>query len=124
MRRKPLDFDDVRELAGDLPGVEQATGRGAPCLKVNGKLLTCPALHDSAEPHSLVVKIAREQRAKLIAADPGVYYVTEHYVDYPTVLVRMARIRRPALRDLLNLAWQLTYGDTQHPTKKRGRSRR
>ena len=124
MPRKPLDFDDVRELAGDLPGVEHATGRGAPCLKVNGKLLTCPALHDSAEPHSLVVKIAREQRAKLMAADPDVYYVTEHYVDYPTVLVRLARIRRAALRDLLNLAWQLAYGDTQQPTKKRARKRR
>ncbi len=124
MTRKPLDFDDVRELAGDLPGVEQTTGRGAPCLKVNGKLLTCPALHDSAEPHSLVVKIAREQRARLMAADPAVYYVTDHYVGYPTVLVRMARIRRPALRDLLNLAWQLAYGDTQNPTKKRGRGRR
>ena len=121
MPRKPLDFDDVRELAAKLPGVEQATGRGAPCLKVNGKLLTCPALHESAEPHSLVVKIAREQRAKLMAADPDVYYVTEHYVDYPTVLVRMARIRRPALRDLLTLAWQLTYGDTQRPTKKHSR---
>lgn len=121
MARKPLDFDDVRELAGDLPGVEQTTGRGAPCLKVNGKLLTCPALHASAEPHSLVVKIAREQRAKLMAADPDVYYVTEHYVDYPTVLVRMARIRRVALRDLLNLAWQLAYGDTHHQTKKRAR---
>jgi hypothetical protein len=119
--RKPLDFDDVSELAGDLPGVEQTTGRGAPCLKVNGKLLTCPALHDSAEPHSLVIKIAREQRAKLVAADPDVYYVTEHYADYPTVLVRMARIRRNALRDLLNLAWQQAYGDTQKKKSKRRR---
>ena len=124
MPRKPLDFDDVRELAGQLPGVEHATGRGAPCLKVNGKLLTCPALHESAEPHSLVLKIAREQRAKLLAADPDVYYVTDHYVDYPTVLVRMARVRRAALRDVLNLAWRLAYGDTQEPVEKRRRRRR
>ena len=123
MPRKPLDFDDVRELAGDLPGVEQSIGRGAPCLKVNGKLLTCPALHDSAEPHSLVVKIAREQRAKLMTADPDIYYVTEHYADYPTVLVRMARIRRTALRDLLNLAWRHAYGDTQGKKAKRRRVR-
>jgi hypothetical protein len=58
-----------------------------------------------------------------MAADPDVYYVTEHYVDYPTVLVRMARIRRAALRELLNLAWQLAYGDTHHQTKKRARRR-
>ena len=120
MPRKPLDFDDVRALAGDLPGVEFGSGRGAPYLKVNGKLLTCPALHDSAEPHSLVLKIAREQRAKLMRADPDVYYVTDHYVNYPTVLVRLARIRRTALRDVLNLAWQHAYGDTQKKTKKRG----
>ena len=119
MPRKPLDFDDVRELAIDLPGVEHATGRGAPCLKVNGKLLTCPALHDSAEPHSLVLKVARELRAKLMAADPDIYYVTEHYEPYPTVLVRLARIRRNSLRDVLNLAWQHAYGDTQKRTKKR-----
>jgi len=117
--RKPLDFDDVRELAIGLPGVEHATGRGAPCLKVNGKLLTCPALHDSAEPHSLVLKIAREQRAKLISADPDIYYVTEHYEPYPTVLVRLARIPRKSLRDVLTVAWQHAYGDTQKKTRKR-----
>lgn len=120
MPRKALNFDDVRDLAAGLPGVEHATGRGAPCLKVNGKLLTCPALHESAEAHSLVLKISREQRAKLMAADPEVYYVTEHYEGYPTVLVRMSRIRRDALRDVLNLAWQLAYGDTQKQTKQRG----
>jgi hypothetical protein len=122
--KKPLDFDDVRELATGLPGVTHAAGRGAPCLKVNGKLLTCPALHDSAEPNSLVLKIAREQRAKLMTRDPDGYYVTEHYEGYPTVLVRLARIRRNALRDVLNLAWQLAYGDTQKPEKKRGARRK
>lgn len=124
MPNKPLDFDDVRELAAGLPGVEHSVGRGAPCLKVNGKLLTCPALHDSAEPHSLVLKIAREQRAKLIAEAPDVYYVTEHYEGYPTVLVRLARIRRSSLRDVLNLAWQFAYGDTQRQTKQRSSRRK
>lgn len=119
MPRKPLDFDDVRALAGDLPGVEFGSGRGAPYLKVNGKLLTCPALHDSAEPHSLVLKIAREQRAKLMAADPDIYYVTEHYEPYPTVLVRLAKIPRKSLRDVLSLAWQHAYGDTEKQTRKR-----
>ena len=118
MPRKPLGFDVVRDMAGALPGVEESTGRGAPSLKVRGKLLTCPAIHKSAEPHSLVVKIGFDQRAKLIAADPDVYYVTDHYLNYPTVLVRMSRIHSDALRGLLGMAWQFVIRETK--TKKRG----
>lgn len=120
MPRKPLDFDAVRELARTLPYVEESTGHGAPSLKVRGKLLTCPAIHKSAEPHSLVVKIGLDQRAELIAADPDVYYVTDHYVNYPTVLVRMSRIHRDSLRDLLGMAWQFVSNQTK--TRKRVRA--
>ena len=40
-----------------------------------------------------------------MAADPDVYYVTDHYVNYPTVLVRLSRIHMDALRDLLGMSW-------------------
>ena len=78
MPKKPLSFDVVRELARGLPDVEVGEGRGAPSLKVRGRLLTCPAIQKSAEPNSLVVKIGFDQRAELIEADPDVYYVTDH----------------------------------------------
>jgi hypothetical protein len=113
MSRKPLDFGVVREIALALPDVKESTGRGATSLKVRGKLLTCPAVHKSAEPHSLVVKIGVDQRAKLIATDPDVFYITDHYVNYPSVLVRMSRIRRDALRDLLELARQFVSEQTK-----------
>jgi hypothetical protein len=64
-----------------------------------------PALHKSAEPNSLAVRIGVDQRAGLIAAEPSVYYVTDHYVNYPTVLVRLSGIHPDALRDLLGMAW-------------------
>jgi hypothetical protein len=96
-----------------LPDIEESTGRGAPSLKVRGKLLTCPAIHRSADEHSLVVKIGFDRRAELIAADPDVYYVTDHYVNYQTVLVRMSRIHPDALRDLLLMAWQFLSGETK-----------
>lgn len=117
MRRKPLDFDVVRELARTLPDVEESTGRGVPSLTVHGKLLTCPAMHKSAEPHSLVVKIGFEQRAELLAADPDVYYVTDHYLDYPSVLVRMSRIHRDSLQGLLGMAWKFVSNKAK--TRKR-----
>jgi hypothetical protein len=104
--RKPLDFDDVRAIAAKLPDVEATTIHGAPSLKVRGKLLTCPALHPSAEPNTLAVRIGFDRRAELLAAEPDVFYVTEHYSSYPTVLVRLSRVRRDSLADLLHAAWQ------------------
>ena len=101
-----INFDLVREIALTLPDVQQSTMYGAPALKVRGKLLTCPAIHRSAEPNTLVVRIDFDQRAELIAADPDVYYLTDHYVNYPTVLVRLSRINREALRDLLHMSWK------------------
>jgi hypothetical protein len=104
MRSRALDFDAVRKIAMALPDVEGSTIHGAPSLKVRGKLLTCPAIHQSAEPNTLAVRIGFDQRAELMANEPEIYYVTDHYVNYPTVLVRLQRIHRDALRDLLGMA--------------------
>jgi hypothetical protein len=106
MPKKKIDFDVAREIALALPDVEESTIHGAPSLKVRGRLLTCPALHQSAEPNSLAVRIDVDQRAELISAEPSVYYVTDHYVKYPMVLVRLSSIDRNALRDLLEKAWR------------------
>lgn len=106
MPARKIDFDVVREIALVLPDVEESTIHGVPSLKVRGRLLTCPALHKSAEPDSLAVRIDVDQRTELIAADPSVFYVTEHYEKYPTVLVRLSAIKRKALRELLETAWR------------------
>ena len=118
MPKKKIDFDLVREIGLKLPGVEEDTTYGAPSLKVRGKLLTCPAIHRSAESNTLVVKVDFDQRAELMEADPDVYYLTDHYLNYPTVLVRMSRINQDALRDLLNMGWQFVT------SKKKARGRK
>src|SRR5215469_10353677 len=106
MPKKLMGFDTIREIARTLPGVEESTAYGVPALKVRGKLLACPAINKSAEPGSLVVKIGFEDRAELIATDPEVYYVTDHYRNYPSVLVRLSRIHPDALRSLLVMAYK------------------
>lgn len=106
MPPKKITFDTVRQIAGRLSGVEESTIHGSPSLKVRGKLLACVPVHKSAEPDSLAVRIDCDSRADLIAADPDVYYLTDHYLNYPFVLVRMLRIEQEALRDLLGNSWQ------------------
>jgi hypothetical protein len=78
--------------------------------------LACIAINKSAEPGSLVVRIDFDRRAELIAASPEVYYLTDHYLNYPSVLVRLSRIHPDALRDLLGMAWR--FVTAKKPGKK------
>jgi hypothetical protein len=55
-------------------------------------------------PGSLVVRVDFDDRAELLAADPDVYYLTDHYLNYSTVLVRLSRVTPDVLRDLLGMA--------------------
>jgi hypothetical protein len=123
MAKKTIDFGVVREIALALPDVEESTIHGAPSWKVRGKLLTCPALDKSAEPNMLAVRIDFDQRAELLAAEPSLYYVTDHYVNYPTVLVRLSRIDRKSLSDLLGMAWRFVSSQTK-ASGRSGLSRR
>jgi len=105
-RRKTVTFDTVLKVGRALPGVEAATSWGAPALKVRGKMFACQAIHKSAEPNTLVVRMDFEKRDELIAADPETYYLKDHYVDYACVLVRLAWVDADALRDLLLMGWR------------------
>jgi len=121
MPRSTIDFDTVRKIGLTLPGVEESTSYGAPALKVHGKLLACVPTHRSAEPGSLVVRVDFNARAELLAAAPDVYYVTEHYLNYTAVLVRMSRVTPDALRDLLGMAHKFVTAHRARPLPSRSR---
>ena len=106
MPRSAINFDTVRKIGLALPGVEESTTYGSPALKVHGKLLACVPIHRSAEPGSLAVRVDFADRAELLVADPDVYYVTDHYIGYESVLVRLSRVDREVLRDLLGMAYK------------------
>src|SRR4051794_13144532 len=100
------NFELVRKIGLGLPGVEESTCYGQPALKVGGKMFACMAAHRSAEPGSLVVLMDFERRDELLAEAPDRYYVTEHYVGYPSVVVRMGKVGAEELRGLLVGAMQ------------------
>ena len=104
MPRSTINFDTVRKIGLALPGVEESTAYGAPPLKVCGKLMACVLTHRTAEPGSLVVRVGLDDRAELLTAAPDVYYVTDHYLGYNAVLVRLSRVTPDVLRDLLGMA--------------------
>ena len=91
---------------------------GSPALKLGKRLVACVAIHRSAEPGSLVVRTDFEQREALLAEDPETFYVTDHYVNHPVVLVRLDRLQRGQLRDLIAAGRKCVIAHAQ--TRNRG----
>jgi hypothetical protein len=122
MKKKAIGFDTVREIGLALPDVKEGTTYGSPALKTGGQMFTCIAVHSSAEPGSLAIRIDFDQRDELIAADPDTYYITDHYADYPSVLVRLSRVDRDALRDLLLMAHRFVSARANRPARRTKRA--
>ena len=119
MQRKPVDLETVRELALGLPEVEEVIPWGARGFKARGKLMACQAIHRSAEPDTLMVRIDTNLRDELLASEPSVYYLTPHYEIYPSVLVRLGRTNRNALKKLLGTSWLFVTSDAPKGAARR-----
>src|ERR1700731_3052124 len=115
-------FKTVESIGPTFPDVEVTTIWGQPALKVHGKMFVCIASHKSAEPNTLVVMMDFAERDALVEEDPRTYYLKEHYVNYPCVLVRLSRVRADALRDLVTGAHR--YVSANARKKSSGGSRR
>lgn len=100
-RRRADPFAAVAAIGRTLPDVELTTSWGKPTLKVDGRMFVCVASNKSAEPDTLVVMMDIADRDALIAEEPDTYYLKDHYVGYPCVLVRLRRVGADALHGLV-----------------------
>lgn len=124
MDRPANTFDVVTSIGLTLPDVEATTRYdGSPVLKVLGVFLAGLATHRSAEPNTLVVRADFDTRELFIEDAPDTYYLTEYYRPYPLVLVRLERVTRAALRDLLSSSHRLTLPKTRLRRRRRGPDR-
>jgi len=98
---RSISFKTVESIGRTLPDVTVTTAYGAPALKVNGNMFVCIATNKAAEPNTLVVMMDFPDRDALIEEDPATYYLKNHYLNYPCVLVRLSRVDAVALRDLV-----------------------
>lgn len=116
-RAMAVTFEDVRRIALSLGNVEEGTSYGTAAFKVGGKLIA--RLKEDGD--SLVVGTTFEEREEMMGAEPETYYITDHYLNYPWVLVRLSRVHPDAMRDLLSRAPRLA--STTKPWAVRSRSR-
>ena len=98
-----VTFDDVRKIALAWPEVEDGTSYGTRALRVRKKLLV--RLREDGD--SLVMPgVPIDEREMLVESQPKVFYFTDHYKDYPFVLIRLSRVKRPIVEPLLRRQWR------------------
>jgi len=121
-----MTFDAIRKVALALENVEEATSYGTPAFKLGGTMIA--RLRDDIG--ALVVRMSIEDRNELIAADPETYFIIDHYLEYPYILVRLSKVHPDAMRDLLRGASRSAAGESnargtrQKPRAGSRRSRR
>ena len=99
-----MTFDDVRKIALAWPEVEDGTSYGTPALKVRKKLLV--RLREDGD--SLVMPgVPPDEREMLVESQPKVFYFTDHYRDYPYVLIRLSKTVRATIEPLLRRQWRV-----------------
>ena len=98
-------FKAAFELAKRFPGVELGTSYGTPAIKVKGKFMA--RLRTEAEGW-LAIRCEFLLRDILLNAQPDVFHLTDHYRDYPAILVDLKKIRKGALLDILEQGWRMS----------------
>jgi hypothetical protein len=106
MRRKrktqPATWETVRKIALALPDAVEGTSYGTPAFHVRKKLFV--RFHQSGE--SVVLMIHLNEREALMKIDPETFYITDHYLNYPAMLVRLSTVRPEDLRKLITESWR------------------
>lgn len=95
------DWDEVVAFACALPDVEMAPFFGTPCPKVNGKAFVSPG----REKGSFCLLVGMDEKLLLMETDPETFWETDHYRNYPAVLVRYGTSAGERIRIYIERAW-------------------
>lgn len=82
-----------------LPGAAEGLSHGTPAFYVNKKLLA--RLWENGQ----VLVVRTDERQKWIQTDPQTFFITDHYRNYPTMLIALDRVQPDDLKQLLTDAW-------------------
>jgi hypothetical protein len=95
-------LDDIVRFTLALPGVVESTAYGQPALK-RGKRLIFTLRKDL---ETLAMVCGFEDRAALMKAHPGAFFITDHYLNWPAVVVRLLNADPKILRRAATAAWE------------------
>lgn len=91
-------------LALSMPGAEASTSYGTPSVKVRGKLMSRWRTESEG---ALAIRCGFLDRQILLLTQPDVFFLTDHYRDYPTVLIHLEKASKTLLAEAVERAWRL-----------------
>lgn len=94
-------YNQVSSIALGFPGAIASTSYGTPAFKVNKKLFA----RFKEDGKTLVVYT--EERDKWMKENPATFFITDHYKNYPAMLIDLATVKKKDLKQLLLASWQI-----------------
>jgi hypothetical protein len=114
-------WEEVAAIASALPEVDESTSYGNRDWKVRKKTFAWDRPlrpkevehlggfepEGAAPPGEILAVRVTDEEAKqaLVSSEPELFFTTSHFDGYPAVLIRLDRIGRPELEELLIEAW-------------------
>lgn len=95
------DWEQACTFALGLPDVELASWWGTPCPKINGKSLMSPG----REQGSFALMVTKSEKELLFETDPETFWQTDHYSNYPMLLVGYGTQSRDRIELYIRRAW-------------------
>ena len=103
MASRGVRVADARKVLRKLDGVVEGSSYRMPSFLVNGRFFARFRDDDTV----LVMQLkAIGDRDVLIEIDPRAFFFTEHYRNYPAVLIRLAEVPRALFEDVVREAWR------------------
>lgn len=100
----PCTYDTVRRIALAFPEVVEGKAYGTPSLHVRRKLM----LRMWEDGETLVAKVDPANRPRFLEDSPDTFFLTDHYRNYPTMLVNLLSIHEDTLCRVIESAWRFT----------------
>jgi hypothetical protein len=94
-------YNKVSEIALSFPGAEASTSYGTPAFKVSKKMFA----RFKEDGKTLVVYT--HEREKWMNANPVTFFITDHYKNYPSMLINLATVKKKELQKLLYASWEI-----------------
>ena len=95
------DWDEAVAFARSLPDVVMEKWWSAPCPKINGKGFMSPG----REAGSFALMVTHPEKEMLFETDPDTFWQTDHYRNYPMLLVRYGTPSRERIELYIRRAW-------------------
>ena len=93
----------LKKIALAFPEAHEKPSYGQPAFFIAKKFFT----RLRAQDNSLVMIVdGMDSRDMMLELDPKTYHITDHYKDYPAVLVRMERVTAEEVRIMLERRWR------------------